>query len=191
MRMTRSILTVAVAALVPTVSLVGQSNTEKEEFTAFAINMGTIGTGANSMIDITIERWSTEAERAKLIEAFQKGQQDGLLDALEDIEPRVGFMRLPNSLGYDLKYARQVPDEEGGRRILIATDRRIGFQEARTRPRTFDYPFTLIELRLNRNNEGQGKMSVATKITWNQKANVLELENYNSEPVRLNNVRKR
>jgi len=166
-------------------------NTGRESFTAFAINMGTIGTGANSSVDITIERWSTDAERDRLLNVFQTQQQEGLLTALQRVKPRVGFIRLPNSVGYDLRYARQFPDDEGGRRIVIATDRRISFREARNQPRSIDYPFTLIEMRLNRDDEGVGKMSIATRITWNKDKNVLELENYNTEPVRLNNIRKR
>ena len=181
----------AVALLTIVSGGLSAQNTGKESFTAFAINMGTMGTGANSSVDITIERWSSNAERDTLIKAFQTKQQEGLLSALQKVKPRVGFIRLPNTLGYDLPYAREHPDEDGGRRIVIATDRRIGFQEARNQPRTIDYPFTLIEMRLNRDNEGVGKMAVATKITWNKKKNVLELENYSSEPVRLNNIKKR
>jgi len=166
-------------------------NSEKESFEAFAVNMGNIGAGANSVVEIEVERWSTDAERNRLLAAFQENKQDGLLRELQKIDPRVGYIRLPTSIGYDLRYAREVPDEKtGGRRILIATDRPIGVTEARNQPRTIDYPFTLIELRLTRDGTGEGRMSIATKIRHNKKTNVLELENYNSEPVRLNKVRK-
>jgi len=40
------------------------------------------------------------------------------------------------------------PSEDGGRTIVIATDRPIGFWEASHRPRSFDYPFTVIEMKL-------------------------------------------
>jgi hypothetical protein len=33
-----------------------QTNDEKIEISAFAINMSTIGTGANAMVDITVDR---------------------------------------------------------------------------------------------------------------------------------------
>jgi hypothetical protein len=42
---------------------------------------------------------------------------------------------------------------------------------------------------VNGKGEGEGKLSVATKITYNKKKNTVELENYASEPVRLENVR--
>jgi hypothetical protein len=60
--------------------------------------------------------------------------------------------------------------------------------EAANQPRTIDYPFTLIQLQLNKNDEGVGKASIATKITKTD--NYIELENFSSEPVRLNNVHK-
>jgi hypothetical protein len=60
-----------------------------------------------------------------------------------------------------------------------------------TRARIVDYPFTLIEMRLDKNNKGQGKMAVATKITLSKDKQHVELENYSSEPVRLTSIEKR
>jgi hypothetical protein len=71
---------------------------------------------------------------------------------------------------------------------VLAMDRYIGIREARDQPRSIDYPFTLIEIRTDKDGKGQGKMAVATKISFDKKKKVIELENYSSEPVRLNNV---
>ena len=158
------------------------------KLTAFAINMSNVATGANAQVDININRWSTEAERQKLITAFVEKGPTKLLDALQDQKP-VGIFKLPNRLGYDLRFARQIPLADGGRRLVILTDRPISEFEAREQPRTMDYPFTLIEVHLKKDNTGEGKISVATKITLNKKDNTVELENYQSEPVRLNNLR--
>src|SRR4029077_11103084 len=105
-----------------------------EHFTAFAINMGTAygmpRSGQSQTVDIIIDRWSTQTERQGLIEAFlPKGDADKLLRALQKTK-RVGYIRFPNTVGYDLHYSREIPGEDGGRRLIIATDRRIGFQEA-------------------------------------------------------------
>jgi hypothetical protein len=70
------------------------------------------------------------------------------------------------------------------------TDRRIGFWEATNRPRTIDYPFTVIELHVNRDGEGEGKMSVATKIIPDKENNIVTLENYGAQPVLLTNIRR-
>ena len=79
---------------------------------------------------------------------------------------------------------------EGGERMVLITDRRIGFWEAANQPRSIDYPFTVIELRLNRDGEGEGKLSIATKIIHDKKENRITLENYETSPVRLTNVRR-
>ena len=174
-----------------------QTNAEKLAISAFAINMSTIGTGANAMVDITIDRWSTAEEREQLITTMLEKGPDALLRALQSV-PVKGRFRVPGKqgpdpyqlgLGHDLRYTWQTPLPEGGRRIVIITDRYIGMREARTQPRTMDYPFTLFEIRVNKDGEGEGKMAVATKITFDKTNKQVELENYSSEPVRLNNVK--
>lgn len=165
-----------------------QTNQPPLKLTAFAVNMANVATGANAQVDITITSWSTEAVRQELIKTFTEKGPNKLLDALQDQKP-IGFFKLPNRLSYDLRFARQIPLEDGGRRIVILTDRPISEFEAREQPRTVDYPFTLIEVRLKKDGTGEGKISVATKITLNKKENTVELENYQSEPVRLNAVR--
>jgi hypothetical protein len=189
---------VAVAAIAaqPAIS---QTNGDKLEITAWAVNMSNIATGANATVEFTIDRWSTPEDRERLITTMQEQGQDALLRVLQDM-PSIGRMRFPAlqgrdplnaRLGWDLRYAATEPLPEGGRKIVLLTDRPIGFREAVNRPRTIDYPFTLIEMRVDRDGEGQGKMSVAAKITFDRGKKVIELENYTSEPVRLQNVRLR
>jgi hypothetical protein len=92
-------------------------------------------------------------------------------------------------MGWRLSYTRQVPTDEGGRRVIILTDRYISMWEARNQPRSSDYPFTLVEIRLDKDGKGEGKASVATKISFDKDKNQVELENYSSEPVRLTTVK--
>ena len=80
------------------------------------------------------------------------------------------------------------PGEEGGRRIVIITPRVMSFRETVNQPRTVDYPFTLFEMRFDRNGKGEGRMAVATKILFDKEKHTIELENYSSEPVRLNQL---
>jgi hypothetical protein len=163
---------------------------EEERFTAWAVNLSNIGPGTNSQMDITISRWSSDTERERLIKAFMEKGQDELLKQLQKIKPPVGRINIPGQIGWDLQFARDLKGEDGGRRIILVTDRRMSFREVNNRSRTIDYPFTLIELHLDQNGEGEGRASVATKITLNKEKNVLELENYSSQPVMLKNVKK-
>lgn len=188
MRKTGLVVLGALLALGPAIAARAQTSGQAERLTAWAVNMSNVGSGANATVEIVINRWSTEAERTSLINLFVEKGPAALLGGLQKAQA-VGYIRLPNSLGYDLRFARQVPLDEGGRRIVIATDRPISMQEARNQPRTMDYPFTLIEIHLKKDDTGEGKMSVATKITHNKKDNLIVLENYGSEPVRLSNVK--
>ncbi len=158
------------------------------KLSAFAVNMSNIATGSNTRVEIEISRWSSEAERQKLIGIFNEKGPEKLLDALQDSKP-VGYIKLPTRLSYDLRFARQTALDDGGTRVVLLTDRPIGQEEARTQARTMDYPFTLVEIHLKKDGTGQGKLSVATKITLNKKDNSVVLENWDSEPVRLNSLK--
>jgi hypothetical protein len=157
-----------------------------ERFTAAAINMNA---GAAGNIEIVIDRWSTDAERDRLMRVMMEKGPEKLLDTLQDM-PRVGYFRSPNSLGWDIHFARKVPGKDGGERVVLVTDRRINFWEAANRPRSIDYPFTVIELRLNGDGQGEGKISVATKIIADKEANLVTLENFDTQPVMLTQVKR-
>lgn len=178
----------AAAGLMMNAGAGAQSNAAAERFTANAVNISEIGAPGATQLDIVVERWSSEAERDGLVAAAQKGPQV-LLETLQK-NRRVGFLRSPESLGYEMRFSQQTATEEGGRRIILMTDRPIGFAEAVNRPFTIQYPFTVVELRLNKDSEGEGTITIATRITSNRRTKALELENLASQPVMLKEVRK-
>ena len=158
---------------------------EPEGFTAVAIKNDNLGSGAGTVL-IKVTRWSTEADRSRLLQALKTKGQDKLLDELQDMKS-VGTMRTPDSLAYDLRYAHQQPGEDGGRQIVLATDRPIGFWEAANRPRTIQYPFTIIQMQIGRDGKGKGTLSYATKIV--ARKNAIELENFSTQPIMLTDIR--
>ena len=95
--------------------------------------------GLEGVADIVIERWSTDAERQSLVTlvsgaSMKTGGQDTLVRELQRIKPRVGYMRLPNSLGWDIQYARENVQPDGTRQIVIATDRPVSSPRRRRLP---------------------------------------------------------
>jgi hypothetical protein len=188
MRRTFGILMVTLATAALMAPLRAQTQGDKLRITAFAVNLSNIGTGSTNTVLMEIDRWTTDEQQEELRTALLEQGSDKLLRALQR-QPRVGFIRLPTTVGYDLRYARETALPDGGRRISIATDRRIGFWEARNQPRSINYPFTLIEIRVDASGKGEGKLSVATKITYDEALKTITLENYATEPVRLQNVR--
>lgn len=183
----RNVMMVLLAAVVLTISGRAQTSGEKESFTAVAIVNDNLGSGAgNVLIDVT--RWSTDAERAKLVSTLLELGPKELLSELRDSRP-TGTIRTPDSLAYDLRFSHQIPLEDGGRRIVLATDRPIGFWEASRAPRTIEYPFTVIQMEIGRDGRGKGTMSYATKIT--SRGKTIELENFSTSPVMLTEIRSR
>jgi len=194
-------IAIGIIALTPSVGAQASqaaSATDKVTIGGWALNMSNTATGANQTIRITIDGWSNPSQREHLITTFLEKKQNGLLRELED-QPELGRFNFPGymgrdpnntmRLGTDIRYAMSHPGEDGGRRIVIITPRVIGFQEARHQPRTVDYPFTLFEMRFDKAGNGEGKMAYATQISFDKKKNTVELENYSSEPVRLNNLK--
>jgi hypothetical protein len=170
------------------------------KMTAWAVNMSNTATGANGIVEIRITKWSTAEERQGLIGIFLDKGQDGLLRALEKVDAH-GRLRAPGamgtgpassqaSLGNDLRYAWHTKLPDGGDRIVVATDRIISFREQANQPRTVDYPFTFIQIHLPKGGgEGEGKWAAATKLSFDKKKNAVEMENYGTEPVRLNQIK--
>jgi hypothetical protein len=193
---------VTLSMLVPGGSVAARAQTAPTlplplRLTAFAVNMSNIATGRTNVVDIRVTRWTSEKERAALLTTMIEKGDKALLSALQDM-PDAGRMRIPGwqgpdphkvVLGWTLRYAWAVPNPDGGHRLLLATDRYVTFWEARDNPRTMDYPFTLFEIRLGKDGQGQGKASMATKISFDRKKNLFELENYGTEPVRLQQVK--
>jgi hypothetical protein len=179
----------AIALLLSSWMPQAQTSGTPERYVATAVNMGQPGPTGPWTVEIVVNRWSTDMERERLISTLLDKSQDALLSTLQDM-PRTGYIRTPDTLAYDLKFARKQPLDDGGENVFLATDRYIGFWEAVNRPRTIDYPFTYIELRLNRDGAGEGKLSIFTKVEFDKKRQAVVLENYGTAPVMLTSVRK-
>jgi hypothetical protein len=186
LRRTSAVVACCVVAACASLAGLAQTMGTPERFTAAAINMNR---GAAGNIEIVVNRWSSDKDRDRLMSVLMEKGPEKLLDVLQDM-PRMGYFRVPTSIGWDVHFARRVPMPDGSERVVLVTDRRIGFWEASRQPRSIDYPFTVIELRLNGDGEGEGKLSVATKIIADKENNIVTLENYDIQPVLLKNVRR-
>jgi len=177
----------AIALMLFAVVASSQTNAQPERFTANAVSTSPeYGTGQR-IVEITVDRWSPNSERERLVSVLQTKGPDELLKQLQKNRP-VGRIRTPDSLGYDLRYAQQTSLPEGGRMIVIATDRPIGFWEATEHPRSIDYRFTVIQMKLDREGNGSGTLSYATRIVAHEN-NVIELEDFATQPIMLNNIK--
>ena len=159
-----------------------------EQYHATAANTS-VDVVAPSMfeLEISLERYTTVAERETIQAAFEKRKQDGLLSTLQKAQ-RIGIFRVPGNLSWDIKYAFRQRGRDNRTRIYLITDRNVSFAEAASRPRSMDYPFTVIVLRVDDNGMGDGEVMVAASVGFDRQD--LVIEEFLDRPVRLTKVRK-
>ncbi len=98
-------------------------------------------------ITVTIYEYSTMEDRQVLIEAFTKGQNQGLVNALTKMKA-VGHIAITGTLGYDLSYIRMIPTPTG-RKIRFATNRVLRFGEVYYNTQSTAFNLTAGEFDLN------------------------------------------
>ena len=84
--------------------------------------MGT-GTQLGAVIGVTLNIYdfSTPADKQVLVQAFEKGQNQGLATALSRMRA-VGHIEITGTLGYDCSYIAMIPTPTG-RKIRFVTNR--------------------------------------------------------------------
>lgn len=138
-------------------------------------------------VNIHIEQFSTPDDRKLLIDAFKRSGQDGLIDVLEDMEPKGRVRFASGGVGNDVKYIMELPSEKGTRRFRLVTDRILAFGELYHGTRSRDYSVGAIELVLAPDGKGSGTVLPACKLTVNKKKQQIEIETYQN-PWKLTNL---
>jgi hypothetical protein len=176
---------VVVGGMFATVS--GQAAHRTESFHALAVQLGAPQGQTTLPVDLSITRWSTNAERDTLLATILE-QPRKLVEVLQKM-PAVGRLGATGNVGYELRYAQKT-SSGGTDRIVLITDRPVGFAEAATQPRTIDYPITVIELRVGPSGKGEGKVAVAAKLGADRKTKELMIEDWNISPVLLQGLER-
>ena len=157
------------ATLLLTAINLAKSQDERKIETIDATAMGTsTQLGQTVSVKITIYQFSTEEDRAVLVDAFKKGQNQGLVDALSKMKS-VGRIAITGTVGSDLAYIRLIRTPTG-RKIRFATNRLIRFGEAYTNSRTIAYNLTAGEFDLNDSdkNKSSGVLYPASQLIINK-----------------------
>jgi hypothetical protein len=158
------LLTVLVVAAGPAISA--------DDRPAETIDAQAMGTstqlGKNVGIKVIINRFSTQEERQVLVDAFKKGQHQGLVKALQDMKP-VGRIAITGTLGYDLSYIALIPSPTG-RKIRFAANRWIRFGEAyhNTQSQAFDLTAGEFDLNDADNKKSTGVLYPAAQLIINK-----------------------
>lgn len=158
------LLTLLLAAAGPAISA---DDRPSETIDAQAMGTST-QLGKNVGIKVIINRFSTQEERQVLVDAFKKGQHQGLVKALQDMKP-VGRIAITGTLGYDLSYIALIPSPTG-RKIRFAANRWIKFGEAyhNTQSQAFDLTAGEFDLNDADNKKSTGVLYPAAQLIINK-----------------------
>jgi hypothetical protein len=175
------------AALLLTAVTIANAQDERKIGTIDATAMGTsTQLGKTVSVKVIISQFSTEEDRAVLVDAFKKGQNQALVDALSKMKP-VGRIAITGTVGSDLAYIRLIRTDTGSK-IRFATNRLIRFGEAYSNSRTIAYNLTAGEFDLNDSdkNKSTGVLYPASQLIIN-KDGQLEFQ-LNKNPWKLVNI---
>ena len=113
-----------------------------------AIAMGTsTQLGQTVSVKVTVYEFSTDEDRAILVDAFKQGQNEGLVNALTRMKS-VGRIAITGTVGYDLSYIRLIPTPTG-RKVRFVTNRQIRFGEHYYNTQSKAYNLTAGEIEIN------------------------------------------
>ena len=142
--------------------------------------------GRNVSVKVIINPFSTPEDRQILVDAFKKGQSQGLVKALTNMKS-VGRIAITGTLGYDLSYIALVPSPTG-RKIRFVANRPIRFGEAYNGGPSTAYNLTAGEFDLNDSdkNKSVGVLYPAIQLIINKQGQ-LQLE-LRKNPWKLVNI---
>ena len=166
-RFKRLKMSIAMAAILAgsTVSTFARQNYETIDAQAYGTSTQL---GKNFTVRLIVYEYSTPEDRKILVESFQKGQNDGLANALEKMKA-VGRITIPGTLGFDVSYIHEIKTPTG-RSIRFVTNRKIAFGESYWNSQSKSFNLTAGEIRINDQdkNKSDGVLFPATQLTINK-----------------------
>jgi hypothetical protein len=139
------------------------AGTKTETIEAQAMGTGT-QLGQNIGVTLNIYQFSTPADRQILVDAFNKGQGQGLSNALQKMKA-VGHVEITGTLGYDCSYIKMTQTPTG-RKIVFVTNRLIRFGEAffDTQSQSFNLTAGVIEINDQDKSKSTGVLYPAAEL---------------------------
>jgi hypothetical protein len=170
---------------------VAQSAAVAERFTFVAANASKAGPSGEGRMQIVINQWSPDAERDRLLSVLKEEGPDKLAESFRT-GTAAGYIHWPGNLQYTIRFAYRMPRADGGEDVILATDYPVNlwWDPALGPAPTSFAKGTVIQLQLNRDGRGEGKVSVGTKLSPTKDGKLFALEDYAGQPVVLTDVQR-
>ena len=162
-----SFLTATLLLAAVTLALSADSKVKVGTIDATAMGTST-QLGRTISVKVTIHEFSTEEDRAILVEAYKVAQNEGLVNALTKMKAD-GRIAITGTLGYDLSYIRLIPTPTG-RKIRFVTNRDIKFGESYydTQSKAFNLTAGEIEINDSDKDKSSGILYPAAQLVLNK-----------------------
>ena len=159
-----ALATLVITGLLIAASTPGFSANKSETIGATATGTST-QMGSEFSITLNIYDYSTQADKQILIDAFQQGKDQGLVNALSKMKA-AGHIEVTGTLGYDCSYIQMIPTPTG-RKIRFVTNRLLRFGEVYWDTRSTAYNLTAGEFDLNDTDKSKstGVLYPAAELT--------------------------
>jgi hypothetical protein len=176
----------AVLALLAAPVLAADKKPMADEFTAVFISMNAPG-AMGSPVQIYIESYTADDVTATLAKTLKEKGQMALVNALPST--RCGTIRIGTADGYPINVARQRVNADGSRTVFAVSNRPfVGFQP-QGGTRIQDYPFGVIELKLDATGKGEGQIIGSAQLSFDADNTNLNIASYAVQPGRLSDVK--
>jgi hypothetical protein len=159
-----------------------------EHFTAKIVVASSPARVAFRTVDIVIGRWSTDVEHHMLETALLEKGWVEFLDQLCAFAP-VGSILTIDGRDIIIRYAWQIADRRGQRRVFVATDEPITLTNPLVGGSSLADSFMFLELHVAANGDGEGKLSDAAQLSVDESQDVIGLRDYANRPLHLVMVR--
>jgi hypothetical protein len=161
----------------------GQGN-QKDSYAAVVIGTGGGIGGRTLNLNINIDTYTSDQQLQEYLVLLQEEGQDALRKVLE--KTTVGRIAPVATTGTDISIARLYSTDDG-KIIRLVTARSVSFFEAYRSGRSMDYPFTIMELRLDKEGKGEGSIMGGARLQF--KEGQLDIESFGNQYAKLINIR--
>jgi hypothetical protein len=160
------------------------SSPRPDQFTGNLVNT-VRGARFNRTFTLSIDHYDSGAELQQLADTLSAKGQLSLRDQLW--KGTAGTLSVGGRLAYPVA-AVLSQDTSSGRMIRVVMNRPMSTFEVQNYTRSSKYPFSVLELTIDRNGHGEGRLIGAAKLRMH--GNELSFESLGVQPLRLMDVRE-
>ena len=160
----------------------------QERYSALAVNLRE-GSLQTSLVGVSVERWSDDAEKARYLEILKTQGTLVLFEAFRHAG-RVGHLSIADHVELDVEYAVAIPQADGSRRVLLLGYRNVSLNEEGNNTSRSRFRFIAVELRLKPKGDGEGLLALQADVSIG-KNDELQFVDFASPSTLLKRVKSR